>query len=229
LEIVRRAIQAWDGKAALNSFGLVFLTYFRESLAQSIFTPILKSCAAADENFVYAWPNLDTPLRIILTERPAELLPERGRYATWDAFIVDKLRDGVRQLKEATKLKSLENLNWGKFNKAEIFHPLAQQDRSLAGRLLNMPDDPLPGCIFSVCSSEPGYGASVRLVVAPGMESAGMLHITCGQSGHPLSPHYDDQNDYWARHQPLPFLPGPSSYTLTLSATDYTDSIKQSV
>ena len=216
LEIVRRAIQAWDGKAALDSLGLFFLTYFRENLAQSVFTPTLKSCAAADENFVYVWPNLDTPLRIILTEKAPELLPEPGRYMTWDEFIAGNLKAGVRQLKEVTKLKSLENLNWGKLNKAEIFHPLAQQDRSLAGRLLNMPDDPLPGCVFSVCSSEPGYGASIRLVVAPGRESAGVLHITCGQSGHPLSPHYDDQNEYWVRHQPLPFLPGPASYTVTL-------------
>lgn len=211
LENVRRAIQAWDGKAGLNSFGLVFLTYFRENLAQSIFTPIVKSCAEADENFVYLWPNLDTPLRMILTERPPELLPD------WAQFVVDKLKAGVRQLKETTKLKSIENLSWGKLNKAEIFHPLAQKDRSLAGRLLNMPEDSLPGCIFSVCSAEPGYGASVRLVVAPGLESAGTLHITCGQSGHPLSPHYDDQNEYWVRHQPLSFLPGPSIHTLTLS------------
>jgi penicillin amidase len=215
LNIVRRAIQAWDGKAGVDSQGLVFLTYFRENLAQSIFTPIVKSCAKADENFVYAWPNLDTPLRMILTERPPELLPEG--HASWDEFIVAKLNAGVQQLKEETKVKSLENLSWGKLNKAEIFHPLAQQDRSFAGRILNMPDDPLPGCVFSVCASEPGYGASIRMVVAPGMESAGAMHITCGQSGHPLSQHYDDQNEYWASQQPLPFLPGPASHTLTLS------------
>ena len=48
------------------------------------------------KNFVYAWPNLDTPLRMILTERPPELLPD------WDRFIADQLRAGVQQLKEAT-------------------------------------------------------------------------------------------------------------------------------
>jgi penicillin G amidase len=215
LKIVLHAIQTWDGKAEVDSLGLVFLTYFRESLAQSVFTPILRRCAEADENFVYAWPNLDTPLRMILKEQPVDLLP--GRYATWEQFIAGMLKDGIRQLKEERKLRSLENLNWGKLNKAEIFHPLAQQDRSFAGRLFNMPEDPLPGCVFSVCSSEPGYGASIRLVVTPGQESAGVLHITCGQSGHPLSPHYDDQNEYWVRHERLPFLPGPSTHTLTLS------------
>jgi penicillin amidase len=40
LGIVREAILAWDGRAAVESYGLVFLIYFRESLAQSIFTPI---------------------------------------------------------------------------------------------------------------------------------------------------------------------------------------------
>lgn len=217
LAIVRRDVRAWDGKAGLDSLGLVFLTYFRERLAQSVFTPIVRSCADADENFIYAWPNLDTPLRLILSEKPAELLPEPGRYATWDRFIVDSLKVSIADLKAATRVRSLENLSWGKLNKAEIFHTLAQKDRSLAGRLLNMPEDPLPGCVFSVCSSEPSYGASIRLVVTPGLEASGMLHITCGQSGHPLSPHYADQNEFWVRHQQLSFLPGPTSHTLTIS------------
>lgn len=218
LGIVREAILAWDGRAAVESYGLVFLIYFRESLAQSIFTPILRTCAEADEQFVYAWPNLDTPLRIILTEKPPELLIEPDRHATWDDLIVANLESSIRQLKATTKVKSLKNLNWGKFNKAEIFHPLAQQDRSFAGRLLNMPQDSLPGCIFSVCSSEPGFGASIRMVVSPNLESAGLLQIACGQSGHPLSDNYDDQNAYWARKEPLPFLPGRESHALILNA-----------
>jgi penicillin amidase len=217
LAIVRRDLRAWNGKADLDSLGLVFLTYFRERLAQSVFTPIVRSCAEADENFLYAWPNLDMPLRLILSEKPAELLPEPTRYATWNQFMVATLKAGIADLKAATGVRSLENLSWGKLNKAEVYHPLAQKDRSLAGRLLNMPEDPLPGSIFSVCSSEPSYGASIRMVVTPGLESGGILHITCGQSGHPLSPHYADQNEFWASHKPLPFLPGPSVHTLTMS------------
>jgi penicillin amidase len=213
LAIVRDAVRAWDGRAELESRGLIFLTYFRENLAQSVFTPIVQACAEADEDFVYAWPNLDTPLRIILTERPPELV---GEYGTWDDFLLSNLKSGLAELRKKTNTRSLENLNWGKFSKAEVFHPLGQKDRSLAGQLLNMPEDSLPGCIFSVCSTEPGYGASVRLVVTPGRESDGIMHIACGQSGHPLSEHYDDQNEYWARRQPLDFLPGPTVHTLML-------------
>jgi penicillin amidase len=217
LEIVRRDVGAWDGRAELDSRGLVFITYFRESLAQSVLTPLLRACAEADEEFVYTWPNLDTPLRIILTERPPELLFEPERYATWEQFLLENLKNGVARLREKVKAKSLENLSWGEINRAEIWHPLAQQDRSLLGGMLNMPEDALPGCHFSVCSSEPGFGASVRMVVSPGRESAGVLHIACGQSGHPLSSSYDDQHAFWARHEAVPFLPGPASRTLTLS------------
>ncbi len=216
LATVRRAILTWDKNAGLESEGLVFIIYFRESLAQSIFTPMLRACAEADEQFVYAWPNLDTPLRIILTERPVELLVEPSSYATWKQFIVGNLKSGVEQLKETFKVRSLENLRWGKVNKAEVFHLLTPKDRSFFGNLFNMPADPLPGCLFSVCSSEPGFGASVRMVVSPGREDAGVLHIACGQSGHPLSNNYDDQHQYWVRQEPLPFLPGRTSQKFTL-------------
>lgn len=217
LDVARREILAWDGRAELDSRGLAFLVYFRESLAQSVLTPILSACAAADEHFVYAWPNLDTPLRAILTERPPELLAGLEPHASWEAFLLESMRSGVGLLRERLKVKSLENLNWGRVNKAEVFHPLTRGDRSPLGGLLNMPDDSLAGCNFSVCSSEPSYGASVRMVVSPGREGAGVMHMPCGQSGHPLSESYDDQHPYWVRREPLPFLPGPASHTLTLS------------
>ncbi len=214
---VRRAVLAWDKRAELESEGLVFIIHFRESLAQSVLTPLLRACAEADEEFVYAWPNLDTPLRIILTARPEELLAGRDAGAGWEEFILSNLRSGVARLKEKLKVKSLENLRWGEVNRAEVFHILTPKDRSLFGNIFNMPADPLPGCHFSVCSSEPGFGASVRMVVSPGREDSGFMHIACGQSAHPLSDNYDDQQRYWARLEPLPFLPGraPAKFTLT--------------
>jgi penicillin amidase len=180
----------------------------------------VRACAEADEQFVYAWPNLDTPLRVILSERPAELLAVREGYATWERFILDNLKGGVARLKERLKVRSLEGLRWGEFNRAEVFNLLTPKDRSLFGSIFNMPPDPLPGCLFSVCSSEPGFGASVRMVVSPGREEAGVLHIACGQSAHPLSDNYDDQHRYWVRQEPLPFLPGRAAGKLTLTPHD---------
>jgi penicillin G amidase len=46
------------------------------------------------------------------------------------------------------------------------------------------------------------------MVVSPGREHEGILHMPTGQSGHPLSPHYRDQHRAWVDGTPLPVLPG---------------------
>jgi penicillin amidase len=61
------------------------------------------------------------------------------------------------------------------------------------------------------------FGASERLAVSPGHEEQGYLHLPGGQSGHPLSPYYRAGFMQWARGEPLPFLPGPTEHTLTLT------------
>jgi penicillin amidase len=55
------------------------------------------------------------------------------------------------------------------------------------------------------------------MVVSPGNEREGIMHMPTGQSGHPLSPFYRNSHDAWARGEPTPFLPGPTRYTLTLA------------
>ena len=54
------------------------------------------------------------------------------------------------------------------------------------------------------------------MAVTPGRESEGYFHMPCGQSGHPLSPHYRDGHEAWASGKPTPFLPGPAVNTLIL-------------
>ena len=59
-------------------------------------------------------------------------------------------------------------------------------------------------------------GAEGRLIVSPGREDEGMLHMPTGQSGHPLSPFWGAGHDDWVHGRPTPFLPGPAVHTLTL-------------
>ncbi len=49
-------------------------------------------------------------------------------------------------------------------------------------------------------------------------ESEGYMHMPCGQSGHPLSPHYADSHEAWEQGKPTPFLPGPPVNRLVLMA-----------
>ena len=63
----------------------------------------------------------------------------------------------------------------------------------------------------------PTFGASERMVVAPGHEEQGLFHMPGGQSGHPLSPYYRAGHDAWVKGAPTPLLPGPAQHTLTLA------------
>jgi penicillin amidase len=54
------------------------------------------------------------------------------------------------------------------------------------------------------------------MAVSPGREEEGYFMLPAGQSGHPLSPHYRDGHDDWAKGRPTPFLPGPAMEVLQL-------------
>jgi penicillin amidase len=106
----------------------------------------------------------------------------------------------------------LHERTWGKKNVTSIQHPMSMASPML-GRLLglNMAAEPLPGGNKDMPRIQrPTYGASERMVVTPGREAEGYFHMPCGQSGHPLSPHYRDGHAAWANGEPTPFLPGPA-------------------
>jgi penicillin amidase len=58
--------------------------------------------------------------------------------------------------------------------------------------------------------------SSERMVVSPGREEEGILHMPTGQSGHPMSPFYANSHEAWADGKPSPFLPGAAVYRLSL-------------
>ena len=84
------------------------------------------------------------------------------------------------------------------------------------GRFLSMPRDALPGDTYVPRVLTPRTGASQRLVASPGHEATGILHMPGGQSGHPLSPHFGDQQRAWVEGTPVPLLPGAAVHNLTL-------------
>jgi penicillin amidase len=104
---------------------------------------------------------------------------------------------------------------WGEANLGQFLHPLAS-GIPLIGRYMNMPEEPLPGDVYTPRAQAPRTGPSERMVVSPGREHEGILHIPTGQSGHPLSPHYADQYRAWRDGEATPFLPGPAVTTMML-------------
>ena len=206
-----RQIAAWDGKVEVDSVAFGLLVRFCEILAEDVFEPFLVLCYEADRRFSYSWRNMETPLRILLKERIPATLPDPTNYPDWEQFILSKLKKSIEQLLEEHDLKSLDQLTWGTIHKTEISHPLGFIP--ILGKILNMPQEPLPGGYHCVRATS----ASERMVISPGREADGILHIPSGQSGHPLSENYKDQFSYWWKGEPLPFLSGPTTHTLTLN------------
>ncbi|KRD80224.1 penicillin acylase family protein [Lysobacter sp. Root983] len=150
-----------------------------------------------------AWP--------LVTQQPQHLLPRR--YPSWDALF----EDAARQVRDdLAKQGPLAQRRWGERNTAAICHPLARALPEFAKPVLCMPADELPGDVAMPRVQRQDFGASERMVVAPGHEAEGIIQMPGGQSGHPLSPYWGAGHDDWVQGRPSPFLPGATQYTLTL-------------
>jgi penicillin amidase len=149
-----------------------------------------------------AWP--------LVAQRPAHLLPRK--YKTWDALFEDAARD-VRDNLESEG--PLAERTWGEQNTARICHPLVRA-LPFAKSLLCMPFEALPGDGAMPRVQSPDMGASERMVVSPGHEADGIIHMPGGQSGHVLSPFWGAGHEDWVQGRPTPFLPGEPEHRMTL-------------
>jgi penicillin amidase len=215
LEEVRRTLEAWDGRADVDSLGIGLLSRFRQVLAQAVFTPFLASCLQRDPTFTYAWAHIDTPLQQLLAERIPQVLPDPLRYASWEAFILGNLEESVRQVKAQYTVTSLRDLTWGRMNRRRFHHPFSRAFSAL-GWLLDIGGDELAGCSFCVRVTHGSLGASMRLVISPGRPQEALMHMPGGQSGHPLSPHYHDLHAAWVQGVPLALSATVPQHTLRL-------------
>ena len=213
---LRDFLLAWDGSGNADSLGFALLVQFRKQLAETVFNPFLAACSQADSRFRYSWTYIDTPLQALLKQKRPELLPDPVSYRNWDDFILGQLQQSLLQLRARYPGKALSELTWGKVNKAQYRHPFSRVF-PLVGLLLDMPDDELSGCSYCVRVAGPGFGASERLAVSPAHLDQGILHMPGGQSSHPLSPYYSDQEAYWVKGLPLPLLAGKAEHQWVLT------------
>ncbi|MGC4098058.1 MAG: penicillin acylase family protein [Nitrospira sp.] len=210
----RHTFETWNGKADADSLGFPLIVRFRQVLSRSVFTPYLSTCRERDAQFSYDG-DLDTPLRHLLSTQIPELNPDPDHFSGWPEFVLNAVEQSVRELETEHPSLALSEMTWGHLNRVRIEHPLGRVLPGL-GSFLNMPNEPASGCGQCIRVMQDGLGASQRLVVSPGHQDEGILHMPGGQSGHPLSPHYRDQQRSWSQGTPLPFLAGTPDHTLTL-------------
>ena len=208
---IRRYLEAWDGRAEINSIGLPLIVMFRNELIEAVISPIVARCREVDSTFRYSWTGVDAPLQRIIDSAREDLLPDRDTYRDWPALIASVLEKSALRLVEKSGVTSIDNLTWGKINTVKVSHPVVG-GLPLIGQFFNMPVTSLPGCLECVRFSASRVGASARMVVAPGHEENGILELPAGQSGQLGSSYYDDQEASWVAGLPAAFLAGKGTH-----------------
>ena len=184
---------------------------FRLLVIERVLRPLIAPCVEADPGFRAGdLRQIEGPVWRLLDQRPLHLLDPR--YAQWDEVLEEALADLLGQVE---KRGGLARFTWGQRNVVRVQHPFSRSLPWLS-RWLDMPPVPLPGGTHMPRVQGPGTGASERMVVAPGHEDRGLLHMPGGQSGHPLSPFYGAGQDAWERGEATALLPGPAVHRLRL-------------
>lgn len=210
LEVVTRT---WDGHASVDSVSYRVVRGFRGMLLDDVSGALL---GPARQALGDAWlePRLaqfEGVLWPLVSQRPAHLLPPG--HASWDALLADTAK---RLEADLAAQGPLTERTWGERNTAAICHPISRALPEIAKRWLCMPAEPLPGDNNMPRVQGPAFGASQRMVVSPGHEADGFIHMPGGQSGHPLSPFWAAGHEDYVHGRPTPFLPGPAEHTMTL-------------
>ncbi len=214
LKRLETATREWNGRASADSVSYRVARGFRGKLLDAVSAGLLAPAKATlgEDYLEPRMPQLEGVLWPLVTERPMHLLPPP--YESWEGLLADTARDLEKELAEQGP--SLAERTWGERNTADICHPISRALPGFARPWLCMPADPLPGDSNLPRVQGPNFGASQRMVVSPGHEADGIIHMPGGQSGHPLSPFWGAGHEDWAQGKPTPFLPGPAQHTLRL-------------
>jgi len=213
-ELRRLVDTGWTWRAAPDSAAYALVRRFRELLSERIMSFVLSECYEADATFDYATVRRrEGPIWKLVNEKPMHLLDPQ--YSSWDELILSTMDEVITETTQRGS-SALGEHKWSEYNVSMFRHPLSPAI-PFAGRWLDMPPKPLAGDLYTIQVHSGSLGASERMVVSPGHEAEGIMHMPTGQSGHPLSPFYANSHEAWVNGDPTPLLPGPAEYSLTLT------------
>ena len=202
--------QSWDGHASASSPGYRLTRMFREEVSDSVMAFVLSECYEADPSFDYrAVRRREGPIWKLVTERPMHLLDPA--YADWNALLLAAVDRVIARADADGGLSE----PWSRSNVTAYRHPLSSAIPIIGSRL-DMPMEPMNGDLYTPSMHWGANAPSQRMIVSPGREANGIMHMPTGQSGHPLSPYYSNSHDAWVHGKATPFLPGETEHTLTL-------------
>jgi penicillin amidase len=198
--------------ACTDSVAYRLVNNFRLNVRNDVFSLLNENLTHLDNGYSFHTirHQVETPLWQMINEQPSNFLwlPEDNWQKVFERALSTTLTD-------MTQDQPLAKATWGQQNTSKIQHPLSNAIPFI-GRWLDMLPIPLAGDSYMPRVQGKSFGASQRMVVSPGHEASGILHMPTSQSGHPWSPYYGLGHDDWVQGKPSPFLPGETKYTLTL-------------
>ena len=200
----------WTGGADVGSVAYRITRGWRATVSSTVYDGLLRPARdAAGGNWVRG-PREEPVVWSLLRARP-EWVP--GGHGSWDELeraAIDSL------IAEWGEPATWGTRTWGARNTTAIEHPFASLLPDFAARRLRLPPRPVAGDSYTARVSGRTFGASERLVVAPGAEERGILHLPGGNASHPLSPYRSGDYEEWVTGAGVPLLPGPARHTLVL-------------
>jgi penicillin amidase len=189
-------LEGWDGRMNADSRAALLVATMRSEFSNRIFTAALGPDMAKS----YTWPNRDTLIDRIITERPSEWLPKEFKDYT-------ELLHVCEMVARATLTKRLgadeSKWTWGQSAQIRFPHPLAAVP--LIGQQFAITPIPQNGSSGNTVSVNVGRNVSMRLIADPGDWDKTQHGIPLGESGLPNSPHWKDQLEDWRNVTPRIF------------------------
>jgi penicillin G amidase len=186
----------WDGECHENSVASTIFHSFHQRLLANLLLPVL------GEELLPAYLEIFNQCVFatdqILKDRDSLWFTSRSRYD----LVCRSLREACDQLEKSLGM-DLDAWRWGKSHGLLLNHSLGRinflKPLLAIGPFLSPGDNVTINMGFYRHSNPFAHtvGASLRFIIDMAhLEQSGFI-LASGQSGHALSPHYEDQNDLW--------------------------------
>jgi len=202
-------VDSWDGRASVDSEAYYLISVFRRLMVYHFFSLIFYDFYDLNPEFDPWVLPYDSSI-FQLVQQPPESLVSKA-YENWR----QSFDDAFGALAESFGKERLEKKRWGEINRLRVRHPLARVAPVL-GRFLNMEETPMEGDSYCPKVINGSHIASMRMISVPGKPELSLFQMPTGQSGHPLSSHYDDLHELWLEKSYLPMQSGSVSKILKL-------------
>jgi penicillin amidase len=215
LDLLRR----WDGRVSADSPAAAVYELAMAELARRV---VRARAPRAGHWLLGEAPVALLPHGLAGVKRTAHLVelvreqPDGWFEAGWPAVLLDVLAVAVRELRR-TRGTSVGSWRWGDVRPLTLRHAVGRAVPRLS-EVFDRGPFPLPGDATTIPQASPPSNdptgdpvaiANLRMVVDVGAWERSRWVLAGGQSGNPVSPHYDDQLDRWrdGRAIPIPWSP----------------------